>query len=217
MIFGKPPYPLIKVYTLIKDYWKLWVGSERGRPGCRPGAERARCSTVLAGAHPVATSVAAAARRAGRWRRSPLTWQGGRAGAPRACGGRRARTQARRRWAGAGRGTLRSRLRAVGVAAGALVARGRGGLGGGGLRCGRGGGRGPGLGARRVARERNLAAEAKPRGDRQGDEGPVRRTGDLYPREGQERRFHGGARTAGNPGARVWALEPKWLEPKWLI
>ena len=24
MIFGKPPYPLIKVYTLIKDYWKLW-------------------------------------------------------------------------------------------------------------------------------------------------------------------------------------------------
>ena len=25
MIFGKPPYPLIKVYTLIKDYWKLWA------------------------------------------------------------------------------------------------------------------------------------------------------------------------------------------------
>ena len=42
------------------------VGSERWRPGCRPGAERARCSTLLAGAHPVATSVAAAARRAGR-------------------------------------------------------------------------------------------------------------------------------------------------------
>ena len=67
---------------------------------------------------------------------------------------------------------------------------------------------------RQGPRPRREDAEAKPRGDRQGDEGPVCCTGDLYPREGQERRFHGGARTAGNPGARVWALSqngPPWM------
>ena len=49
MIFGKPPDHLIKVATLIKDFWKLWVApvarwGRSGTPG-RRGCWRGRRGT----------------------------------------------------------------------------------------------------------------------------------------------------------------------------
>ena len=100
------------------------VGNERrGRPGCRPGAEGARCSTLLAGAHPPRGRDAARCWRARtrwppRWPRARTRWpprwprrRGGRAGE----GARRSRGKAgeRERRGPAGEGG-RGRRRAGG-------------------------------------------------------------------------------------------------------